>query len=129
MQFAVIAAMAAFAVALYGWGWAFRKLFRMERGTWAVTLALGLAAAVFLGGVLNAARIAYPVSLAALVLLGLILAFNAWHARFGGLRAFRDAISRPGWSSLAVWSAIFLILAFAVATALPPAAYNTVDDY
>jgi len=130
MRLALIAAMAVFATALYGWGWAFRKLFRMEEGAWAATLALGLAVILFLGGLLNLARIAYAPLLAALVLAGLILAFNAWYLRFGyfGTKG-ASAIPHDRLRLLAVAVPIILILGFVIVTALPPAAYNTADDY
>jgi hypothetical protein len=125
--------MALCAIALYGWGWAFRKIFGMAAGTWAVTLALGLASVIFLGGILNAARLAYPAALMFLVFAGLVLALGAWHSRFRSWSAFsgelREAVSARQWYLLAIGAPILLILVFVIATALPPAAYNTIDDY
>src|SRR5580693_6609248 len=53
---------AAFAFVLYGWGWAVRRLLsvdsRAESRSWPGIAATGMAAVVFLGGVLNLARLA-----------------------------------------------------------------------
>jgi hypothetical protein len=63
--------------ALYGWGRMTRNLVLLPDGTWPVSTALGMAAVIFLGGLLNFARMAFPIVLAALILVGLILALHA----------------------------------------------------
>src|SRR5580698_5468697 len=59
---------AVFAFVLYGWGLAVRKLVGAQsRGwptPWPATAATGMAALVFVGGVLNLTRLAYPWALA-----------------------------------------------------------------
>ena len=73
MRFAVLAAMAGFAFALYGWGCAFRRLFKMDRGVWPVTVALGMASVIFLGGLLNAVAFAFAPALIVVFVHGHLL--------------------------------------------------------
>lgn len=120
MWFLAIAAIAGFTLSLYGWGWAFQRLGRMERGSWPVTVALGLGAVVFLGGLLNLAGIAYADELAAITGAGVILAVIAWRlnppVRFSASRLW-----------VVVPAAIILIYAFA--SQVPAAAFNGYDDF
>jgi len=51
---------AAAAFMLYGWGWAARRVLRARETNWPATAACGMAVLVFLGGVLNLTRLAYP---------------------------------------------------------------------
>ncbi|HEY4124811.1 MAG TPA: hypothetical protein VGM36_09370, partial [Rhizomicrobium sp.] len=127
MRFAIIAAMAIFALALQGWGWGTRRVFGMGAGRWPVTLALGLGTVIFLGGILNVVRLATAPSLAALVLAGLMLA--AIDGRRFAVADIRRAIAADRWTLLAVGIPALAILAFTVATQLPPSAYNAADDY
>ena len=133
MRFAVLAAMAGFAFALYGWGCAFRRLFKMERGIWPVTLLLGLAVTVFLGGLLNDVALAYPISLLILVVCGAVLSIAVIGERSRSLAslssAVRSELSTKGWQLLGCAAVIAAVLAFVVATQLPPSAYNSGDDY
>jgi len=129
MRFAVVGAMAIFAFALYGWGWAFRRLFRMAAGAWAVTLTLGLAAVVFLGGMLNAVGLAYPAALACVAAGGMVLAVVALWRSQTGLGAIRERLAAERWNVLAILIPTAAILAFTIATQLPPDAYNYQDDF
>src|SRR5215472_13429073 len=64
--------------ALYGWGRLTRHLAGLPNGTWPVSAALGLSCIVFLGGLLNLCRAAFPTSLGGIVLIGLVLAAYVW---------------------------------------------------
>ncbi len=112
---------AIFAFVLYGWGWAARRFLCKESGaaprSWPATAASGMAAVVFLGGILNLARLAYPWALACVAITGVAL----------GIRAVA-AGDRPR-SSLAELIPALAVLSFVVLTQLPPAAYNFHDDY
>jgi hypothetical protein len=101
-----------------GWGWAFLKVLRLDRGTWPLTAALGMAAVIFAGGILNLARLAYPSALAALAAIGLLLA----------IFALRDGLSIDP-PPLIVATLIAIVLVFTIATQLPPSVYNYHDDY
>ncbi len=124
MQFAILAALAVFIVGLWGWGWGVRRAFGMGAAadSASLTLGLGLAGLIFLGGVLNLIRLAGAPALLGLVLGGLVL---AWVGR-GEVRAWAARLS---WRDFAIAVPVLLILAFTVATQLPPAAYNAADDY
>jgi hypothetical protein len=98
-----------------GWGSTFLKLLRIEPKSWSTTVALGMAAVVFIGGILNLARLAYPISLAAVAGIGLVAASLA-------LRT----IDRP---PLIVAIIILTVTIFTIATQLPPSIYNFHDDY
>jgi hypothetical protein len=98
-----------------GWGWAFLRLLRIEPKNWPTTVALGMAAVVFIGGILNLARLAYPISLAIVAGIGVLLAILA-------LRG----LDRP---PLIVAIIIATVMTFTIATQLPPSIYNFHDDY
>src|SRR5580700_9002035 len=112
---------AVFAFVLYGWGWALRRLLsktpKAETRSWPRTVASGMAVVVFLGGILNLARLAYPWALACVAIAGVAL----------GIRALLSG-ERPRVSLAALIPAI-AVLSFVVVTQVPPAAYNFHDDY
>lgn len=114
---------AAFAFVLFGWGWGLRRLLsvepRAELRSWPATAALGMAAVVFLGGVLNLARLAYPWALACTGVAG---------AGLGALALKKDRGHRQR-TSWVVWLLAAGVLCFVVLTQLPPQAYNFHDDY
>src|SRR5271154_5669604 len=102
---------------LGGWGWAFRRALRLGPGTWPATVALGLAAVVFLGGILNLVRLAHPWALALVAATGVLLS----------LAAVREVpLPRP---PLLVVLLIASIVIFTIVTQLPPNVYNFRDDY
>ena len=123
MRYAALAAMAGFAFALYGWGCAFRRLFKMERGVWPVTVALGMASVIFLGGLLNAVAFAFAPALIVVFVLGAGLAIIDLKGHF------RNLWCPPSRTWLAVMIPTAVIIAFTVATQLPPAAFNADDDF
>ncbi len=102
---------------LGGWGWAFRRVFGLERGTWPATVALGLATVVFLGGILNLARLAHPWALAVVAAAGVLLSLAA-------LRRIR--VQRPPAIIIVLIAGIVI---FTIATQLPPHVYNFRDDF
>ena len=102
---------------LGGWGWAFRKVFKLESGSWPATVALGMATLVFLGGILNLARLAYPPALAMVAAAGVLLS----------IAAVREiSIPRPPWLIILVIAGITI---FTIVTQLPPSVYNFRDDF
>jgi hypothetical protein len=100
---------------LWGWGGAFQRTFGIEAGAWPSTVALGMAVVVFLGGILNLARLAYPWALVGIAAGGLWL-------------ALRHGISfkRP---PLVVAIPVAIAIVFTIATQLPPGNYNLYDDF
>ncbi|HEY1759735.1 MAG TPA: hypothetical protein VGG72_30470 [Bryobacteraceae bacterium] len=106
-----------FAFVLYGWGLALRRFLKAQIRSWPSTAASGMAALVFLGGVLNLARLAYPWALALVAIAG--AALGIWAIASG---------ERPRFSLVSLIPAT-LVLGFAVLTQVPPRAYNFHDDY
>ena len=113
--------------ALYGWGRMTRNLVSLPDGTWPVSTALGMASVIFLGGLLNFARMAFPIVLAALIFVGLILALHAILRDENALQKFRTC--RPqAWHFAWAISAL-LLTGLAIATQLAPEHYNSGDDF
>jgi hypothetical protein len=114
--------------ALYGWGSLARRFMGVPEGSSPVTIALGLALLIAVGGVLNLARLATAAPLIALVIIGLVLFLLALR------RSIRDrAAAKPDIRIISGRAALILIAAcvlfFVIATQLPPAAYNIFDDF
>lgn len=112
-----------------GWGLVGRRVLRLERGALPATLALGVATLVFLGGVLNLARIAVPAALGALLVAGLVpaaLAARTWIAQGEAARA---RLQRSAPVVLAGAAVIVPMLVLLVTTQVAPSAYNIADDY
>jgi hypothetical protein len=105
----VVIALATFM--LWGWGQAFRRALALEPSTWAATVALGMAVVVFLGGILNLTRIAYPSALAIVAGVGIVLSLIGFR-----MPPARFLLAVP-------------MLIFTIATQLPPSVYNLYDDY
>src|SRR5277367_6842258 len=123
---------AVFAFVLYGWGWAFQRLVRAENRSWPATAASGMAAVVFLGGLLNLARLAYPWALACVAIAGVALAVLGVRRGIPNLAGRRPeptclAGRRP--APPIVWLLAAGVLGFVVLTQVPPQAYNFHDDY
>src|SRR5271166_2494919 len=100
---------------LWGWGSAFQRVFRLERGPWPATAAVGMAAVVFLGGILNLARLAGPWALTLVVVAGISLALRE------GIVFEMPPVS--------VSVLVVVVMAFTIATQLPPGMYNGHDDF
>ena len=114
---------AAFAFVLYGWGWALRRLVGAEARSWPSTAASGMAAVVFVGGILNLARLAYPWALACVAIAGAAMAARGIRRSIPNLAGRRPT---PPWT---VWLLAIGVLCFVVLTQVPPRAYNFHDDY
>jgi hypothetical protein len=112
---AALLLIAAAAFMFFGYGSALSRLFRLEPKPWPTTVALGMAAVVFIGGILNLARLAYPIALIVIAVAGIVLAVQA-----------RISFDRP---PLIVAILIAAVLIFTIATQLPPSIYNFHDDY
>ena len=65
------------AFGFYGWGRAVRRLVGLPTGTWPVSIALGIAAAIFAGGILSLLHLAYPWALDTLLIIGAGFAIDA----------------------------------------------------
>jgi hypothetical protein len=116
MVFAASVVLLAVATLMFlGWGSAFRRLLRVEPANWPATVAIGMAAVVFVGGILNLARIAYPMALAAVAGIGVLLALRA-----------AVSFSRP---PLILSLLIAIVMIFTLATQGAPSIYNFHDDY
>jgi len=117
-----LAGIAVMAGVQYGWGRVARRLAGLPGGTWPVTCALGMASLLFVGGLLNLLRLAYPAALAVLAAGGLAVAAGAsWRERAW--------CNRPGLGALA-WGVLILGLTCLVcATQLEPRHYNRSDDF
>jgi hypothetical protein len=89
-------------------------------------MALGIAALAVVGGVLNLARVAVPLALGVVALIGLVVA--AFRIRREIVRV--DAPRAYGWLRSNGLSAaiIFAAIMFAAATVVPPSALNVGDD-
>jgi hypothetical protein len=137
-----VAVLSAFLVSTYGWGRVSATYFYREAPrSPAFHVVLGLALWVFLGGLLNIARLAYPAALYVLFLGGLGLA--AWSAylamRAGGgvaavLAALRETVARPGVKTVFAGNAVPIAIvviatAFLIATQLPTTMFNFHDDF
>lgn len=117
--------------ALYGWGRLARRLAVLPDGAWPLSIALGLALCIFLGGLLNLGRLAYPWALDGLAFIGLGLTLYEW--RRTGLRqvlAIAWPLVRAERRYAVLWYAIMVpLIAFTVATELSPQLYNLADDF
>ncbi len=127
---ASIGLLALLAGAAYGWGAVVCRAARLREVPWAVSAALGVAAWIFLGGILNLTRLAFPWALDAIVIIGWALA--AWTLR-GRRRDGREpsmARPPPGARLAAAfpWVAVLAVAVFVSLTLVPPRAYNIHDD-
>ena len=116
---------------LYGWGRLAEKLFGI-RLPFPLTLCLGMASWIFLGGVLNLVGIAYPLVLDSIVLLGLgnsaLLFFRSWNSKAlleVKSRYFSRAYLVRLLPSIALIATLFV---FCVHTLSSPKAFNFYDD-
>lgn len=118
-------------LSLFGWGVAARRLASLREGAWPMTIALGFAVWIILGGLLNLLRLAQPPALDALALAGAALA--AARLRASGRRALLAAwpprASGERGHRLAWYALVAALTGFALATQLKPALYNHHDDF
>jgi hypothetical protein len=113
--------------AFYGWGRLTRRLTGLSTGTWPVTTALGLASVLFLGGLLNLCRLAYPATLAGVVVAGLMLSALAARHKSTGWRMLKGS---RNWCYAASWGTTTIgLMGFTIVTQLAPSLYNADDDF
>jgi hypothetical protein len=113
--------------ALYGWGRLTRDMANLPVGAWPVTTALGLACVLFIGGLLNLCRCAYPLALCLVLLVGCMLAVFALRRKTDKAR---EGTHRSSWITSAVLGATIVALtALAIAAQLAPTLYNGSDDF
>jgi len=128
--------------AAYGWGrLATNRLYLNNRPGWAFTVVFGLGIWIFIGGILNAARLAYPLALDMILGLGVGFAvvfaypslsknritsyFHDLRSRLSSASHFRE-IFLPHLLPVAIIVFIFLFL---VLTQMPASAFNFHDDF
>ena len=111
--------------ALYGWGMAVRRFVHAPNGSRAITMALGLAALLPIGGVLNLVRLATPIALWVTVGIGLVL--FVMHARSLRMRWPKEDFAQV--EVILAVALIAIVVGFAVLTQLPPSAFNYHDDF
>ena len=111
----------------YGWGRVIRLLAQLPAGKWPVTTALGLAAIVVSGGVVNVLRLAEPVMLRVIVIAGIALSILAlWR---DGIRPLSWRLATPFRIGLIPWCACVVALTtLMLTTQLAPPFYNLGDD-
>ena len=107
----------------FGWGLSFRRLFGMPRGKAGTTIALGVAAVIFVGGWLNRLGIACSPAVVAVLAGGICLMFFLTRGP-----VFQDLVGEGrsfGAGGLILAAAFLVLLIF---TQLPPWEYNLGDD-
>jgi hypothetical protein len=121
-------ALVAAAFVLWGVGSAVRRLAKAPAGRWPVSIGIGLAAMVFVGGVLTLAHIAYrPVMWLVVVVALVVAALQARRAKFSFANAIpQDTAGRIELVLAAL--AIAAMMLFTIATQLPPREFNFQDD-
>ncbi len=129
IQIGVVAAV--YSAALYGWGCLGERMVR-ARWPWPMTICLGLAICITLGGVANMMAVAHVIVLDGIVLLGLAAAgVSIWKSAGPGLSRMRDDPNLVKGFLLRVFPTSVLISAVFVFTAItqvPPKAFNIHDD-
>jgi len=125
-----LAALTFTSASLFGWGSAVRRVAGANGGCWPVTIGLGLSSLIIVGGIVSLAGIAHGIMVVSLMLAGFALfAFHLracwccidWPSVLG-----RTAPARLETAGATVF--ILLVTGFAIATQVPPDAYNHFDD-
>jgi hypothetical protein len=127
-----IALMAFLGCGLYGWGRVARQAMGLPAGTWPMTVAIGLAAWIAIGGVLNLLHVAWPAVICLVLAAGCgVMAWSLWTS-WAQARTIDSKTSKDGsgWLYPAIWlSLAAVIIGFAVATQAAPQIFNHHDDY
>jgi hypothetical protein len=127
-----IALMVFLGCGLYGWGAVTRRATGLPPGTWPMTVAIGLAAWIAIGGLLNLLHIAFPPVICLLLVAGCGLMAWSWWTRYAQARAVDPKARKEGsgWLYPAVWLGLAaVIIGFAVVTQTTPSMFNHHDDY
>lgn len=110
-------------IALYGWGRLFQKIVKYPVENWVLTIAIGLAAIIFLGGILNLLRLAYGWALDGLLVIGIILTVK--YTKF----KLTLPHNKTQWFYIFVLGLVItIIIGFTIKTQLPPKIFNLHDD-
>lgn len=113
---------------LWGVGTAIRRLAKAPRGRWAVSIGIGLATVIFVGGILNLAHIAYRPIIWLTMLAAVVVSINEARRSCSSLK---QAIPSDAAARFEFSLAAFVIVAamlFTIATQLPPCQFNYHDD-
>src|SRR5271157_2215841 len=108
--------------AFYGWGLLLRRCAK-SAGRAAITTTLGLALAVFFGGLLNLFGIAYPFALGLVLVIGLCLFLLL---RPPSITGIRTEVASLGPLGLAIAGVFALFLLY---SQVPASIYNIFDDF
>lgn len=127
----VILSAAVYFLALFGWGRLLEKLFQI---TWpySLTISLGMAGWIFLGGILNLFGLAYPLALDGIVLFGLAYSaltfLRSWRlpvfSNYKNEYFSKDYLLRL----LPAATVIIIVFVFVASTISSPQAFNFHDD-
>lgn len=137
MKYLSVVAYALFLCACYGWGYALvRRTGIRDKDDFAFLSVVGIACLIFIGGMLNLARLAYPATLILLLLVGLgfflikpIANIKAWLATSRKVSLI-DPVRFKSISGYALPVGILVIaVGFYAFTLLPTAAMNFGDDF
>lgn len=109
---------------LYGWGRLFSRFLKYRSINIAEVITIGLAAIVFVGGVLNLVRLCYGLTLNCLIGTGVFLTFYFAKPQWG-FHKNRSELVYPG----IICVFISIVIGLTIATQLPPNAYNYHDDF
>ena len=116
------------ALVLWNIGSLVRRLAKAPQGRWPVSIGIGIAALVFVGGVLNLAHMAYRPVVWCLIAAAVVLAVAG--VRRIGFPALRLTDKSPAArvELLLAGAIIAAMMFFTIATQLPPREYNFRDD-
>lgn len=126
-----------FLAASYGWGYAAMRMAAHNEVNYICFLSVvGVACLIFLGGILNLAGIAYPATMYALLLLGLIYFMLSFIARFKMLpQLIRPSLSDDSARTISLFdrllpqSLVAITVLFFALTLLPSNIFNLGDDF
>ncbi len=140
--FISLSAILIYLAAAYGWGrLATNRLCQDNRPGWAFTVVSGLGIWIFIGGILNAAHLAYPLALDAILGLGVGFAIAFAYPSLGKNRIascfhdLRSCLSSASHfreifpSHLLPVAIIVFIFLFLVIAQMPAGAFNFHDDF
>ena len=121
-----LAIAASYGLLVLGWGELLRRALGLARGRAAIDMAMGVAAVITIGGVLNATRLAFPLALAVVALVGITIAVFRLTQDVRQMKAddVRTWIGSKGPAALVVIAA----MAFVGATLVPLSVMNLGDD-
>lgn len=119
-----IAVAVLFGLSLYGWGRLFCRLVSYRSANAIVTVVIGMAAVIFLGGAANLFHIAFGATLDLMVAAGIALALPSLRSGTKGAAGSTDPLY-----AVVVCAGVALIGWAAVTIQLPPTAFNYQDDF